>query len=122
MLDEMQMKCPQCSTPFARKKGKAGQQEQYQKEKLVSKLMKELEFAKSRVQSEMSSPDGNDEEYINIVIKSPTLSPYFPRKNQKKKEEEQFMSPGLKNKNLQQRLKAIDLKLKKDEEKTTSKI
>jgi len=70
----------------------------------------------------MSSPDGNDEEYINIVIKSPTLSPYFPRKNQKKKEEEQFMSPGLKNKNLQQRLKAIDLKLKKDEEKTTSKI
>ena len=47
----MQMKCPQCSTPFARKKGKAGQQEQYQKEKLVSKLMKELEFAKSRVQS-----------------------------------------------------------------------
>jgi hypothetical protein len=31
MLDEMQMKCPQCGTPFARKKGKAGKQEQYQK-------------------------------------------------------------------------------------------
>lgn len=42
MLDEMQMKCPHCGTNFARKKGKTGQQEQYQKEKLVSKLMKDL--------------------------------------------------------------------------------
>ena len=60
MLDEMQMKCPQCGTPFARKKGKTDKHEQYQKEKLVSKLMQDLEFAKSRLQSEISSPDGND--------------------------------------------------------------
>ena len=44
MVDEMQMQCPECGADFKKKKDGKGKWQNYQKEQLVSKLMKDLEF------------------------------------------------------------------------------
>lgn len=53
----------------------------------------------------MSRDSSNLDSEYNIMIRSPNLSPYFPKKNQKQKNNEEFLSPNLKNKNLKDRLK-----------------
>ena len=54
MVDEMQMQCPACGADFKMKKDGKAQWQNHQKEQLVSKLMKDLEFEKSRLHSEMT--------------------------------------------------------------------
>jgi hypothetical protein len=42
---------------------------------------------------------------VNILIQSPVLSPFFPAKNQKRMSQDEFLSPRLKNRNLQNQMK-----------------
>jgi len=49
-----------------------------------------------------SNIDGGE---INILIKSPILSPFFPAKNKKRLSQEEFLSPKLKNRNIQNQMK-----------------
>ena len=49
-----------------------------------------------------SNIDGGE---INILIQSPVLSPFFPTKNQKRLSQDLFLSPKLKNRNLQNQMK-----------------